>query len=815
MSRHLRRLLAATAAAALLGPGLGLGAPAYAQQDVDTSAPPPPSGDSAPSGMDDGDPLDAHPAEPRIGTASAADPERGSLCLGYSGIDRANPVEQVMQGQIVLTDRPAVQVTRRGQVDWSLDPYGDPTWRLWFQSLRWTGSLLRAGNEAALQHGVEIARQWVANHTVAQLQGQDAEAVRHRANVLLCLRELTGPLDWLDRSLDDHARFLIDNYSGDWNHGLDDNLALYGVGCILERSDLRGYALQRNDNLVDVALHPDGGTNEQALGYDLYVFRRLRLLLDMARRCGDTVAAQTQRLVDAMPTFLAHATKPNGVLPNLGDSYAHDRPDSVPGPMAYVRSGGAVDAPPAERARIFASGYAFGRSGWGEGGRAFADESWWGARFGPARDVHGHEDRTSLLWHARGIDLLVDSGHVGYERTAYREFLSTPQAHNVLTVEGERWRSTATRLTRSDLRAGADFLEFEDRSYPGAPRQRSILVATDPDVVVVYDRADTATTRTFTQRWHLPPGTEATPVGRSFVDARLPDGHTKLIVQQVPFAGQELAAGATRVVAGRSSPLQGWRSFQVRERTAAPTVEMRRTGTSTRHLSVLTATDPGNEVLHDLVRTTDGSYLLSVQVGDQPFYARISPGGWLSRADGPVEPANRDTFIDDDSNVHQANIELLVAAEITFGCDTTGARFCPDGAVTRGQLATFLSRALDLPAATTDHFDDDDGTAHEDAINRAADAGIVQGVGERTYRSDAPVSRAASASMLVRALDLDAATRDHFGDDDGSTHEAATNALAERGITQGCSADGTRFCPTLTLTRGQMASLLVRALGLE
>ena len=31
-------------------------------------------------------------------------------------------------------------------------------------------------------------------------------------------------------------------------------------------------------------------------------------------------------------------------------------------------------------------------------------------------------------------------------------------------------------------------------------------------------------------------------------------------------------------------------------------------------------------------------------------------------------------------------------------------RFCPDNNVTRGQMAAFLTRALDLPAASKDYF---------------------------------------------------------------------------------------------------------------
>lgn len=110
------------------------------------------------------------------------------------------------------------------------------------------------------------------------------------------------------------------------------------------------------------------------------------------------------------------------------------------------------------------------------------------------------------------------------------------------------------------------------------------------------------------------------------------------------------------------------------------------------------------------------------------------------------------TFSDDDGNAHEANIEAIAAAAITQGCG--GTRYCPADAVTRGQMATFLTRALDLPASTTDHFTDDTGSTHEPAINAIADADITQGLGNGIYDPDGSVRRDQMASFLARALGL-------------------------------------------------------------
>ena len=171
-------------------------------------------------------------------------------------------------------------------------------------------------------------------------------------------------------------------------------------------------------------------------------------------------------------------------------------------------------------------------------------------------------------------------------------------------------------------------------------------------------------------------------------------------------------------------------------------------------------------------------------------------------------------FADDDGSIHEAAIAAIADAGITGGCSSDGISFCPDGLVTRAQMASFLVRALDLPAASRDYFGDDTGMAHEAAINALAEAGMTLGCGDGNYCPDEAVTRAQMATFLTRAFGLAPAEGDRFGDDAGSAHEAAINALAGAGIASGCDAEAGLFCPEDAVTRAQMASFLARALQL-
>ena len=130
---------------------------------------------------------------------------------------------------------------------------------------------------------------------------------------------------------------------------------------------------------------------------------------------------------------------------------------------------------------------------------------------------------------------------------------------------------------------------------------------------------------------------------------------------------------------------------------------------------------------------------------------------WLVRVleDSPPSGGGTSRYVDvDDSLWWAPYVERLALLGVTAGCATDPARFCPADAVTRAQMATFLTRAFGLAAGP--------------------------GAG--------------------------------FVDVEGGPHQPGINALAASGVTVGCATDPLRFCPTEAVTRGQMATFLTRAL---
>ena len=198
-------------------------------------------------------------------------------------------------------------------------------------------------------------------------------------------------------------------------------------------------------------------------------------------------------------------------------------------------------------------------------------------------------------------------------------------------------------------------------------------------------------------------------------------------------------------------------------------------------------------------------FFLEENETNQCGYARIS---WTSQSSAVTVEGRGLTCPNDwSASPFAADIAWAWDTGITNGC--APELFCTNNNVTREQMASFLARALALPAATADHFTDDESSAHEEDINRVAEAGISLGCGGTRFCPRSGVTRAEMASFLARAYALPEALVDHFTDDEGSLHEDAINRIADAGITLGCG--GTRYCPNAVVTRGEMTAFLHRA----
>ena len=187
--------------------------------------------------------------------------------------------------------------------------------------------------------------------------------------------------------------------------------------------------------------------------------------------------------------------------------------------------------------------------------------------------------------------------------------------------------------------------------------------------------------------------------------------------------------------------------------------------------------------------------------------------GLLGLSEDPASASSQFTDVD---GIHATNIDRIADAGITYGCNPpVNDRFCPERLLTRAEMASFLARALDLPPAQTP-FVDTDGSTHENNIAAIAEAGITYGCNPPANDRFCPeraVTRAEMASFLQRAFDVPRTDTTYFTT--GGVHVENINAIAAAGITAGCNRLGTQYCPDRALPRKEMASFLARAMDLS
>lgn len=115
----------------------------------------------------------------------------------------------------------------------------------------------------------------------------------------------------------------------------------------------------------------------------------------------------------------------------------------------------------------------------------------------------------------------------------------------------------------------------------------------------------------------------------------------------------------------------------------------------------------------------------------------------------PAKPENPFVDVPENKYFHDA---VLWAAENDITGGTTATTFSPYASCTRGQLVTFLWRAVGEPAARSgiSFTDVAPGRYCEKSVAWAAENGIVGGYSDGTFRPDATVTRQQTAAILWR-----------------------------------------------------------------
>jgi len=421
---------------------------------------------------------------------------------------------------------------------------------------------------------------------------------------------------------------MTENWGGPSNHGTDESIAMFGVGCTLGRADLKSRAVERLTEAITTAIDPQGSTNEQSVGYAMFNYLLWGRATTALKRCGADPGSVIDERRRALADWLALATTSTGKLPQVGDAVSQAPQGAAGTSLEYAATLGRTGTKPTRRTAVFDAGYIFGRTGGGET-RPFTQESSYSIRFGPARRYHGHDDHMSITYTSHGRDILIDPGHSGYQLDKWQAWTKSQFAHNVMTIPSAKTAFVETRLVRAAIAPTSEYYTLNDTPAPGVDRTRDVLVLKDPDLIVTLDRGQSATDQRYETLWHLAPDQKVTVQSATTAVAAKPGDSTKTYLLQIPY-GQQLPADAVTVAQGQQDPVQGWYFPDIFHRQSAPVVKFNRNGTSATILSAVVPARSGEKVAFS-TRIVGTMFFVDLTVGQRKATIRVQPDGRLTR----------------------------------------------------------------------------------------------------------------------------------------------------------------------------------------
>lgn len=218
---------------------------------------------------------------------------------------------------------------------------------------------------------------------------------------------------------------------------------------------------------------------------------------------SDSVALNSQSQISDL---WVHATRPDGTITPSGSAeFQRNWIDVVPQTAAERYAATASNAGEASDDLIYTngSGWAFGRSGWGETERDFEQETHFSLRFGRLESLGRHEDCTAMTFSAMGVNWIDD--YPGHGKTSETSPWANRDHHSCVAIDGRYRTHGDAELTRKRITEHCFDLEVRDRCHSPVAMTRRLVYSRSGDYAVVVDQSRSADPHHGTQNWIVPP----------------------------------------------------------------------------------------------------------------------------------------------------------------------------------------------------------------------------------------------------------------------------------------------------------------------
>ena len=459
-------------------------------------------------------------------------------------------------------------------------------WYLYFQSLKVVGYLANgaevSGDTRYLEKAAEIIESWFDFHHNNKTPppyawGDHATAERVR-NVTHFLRAYSSSKDIhlpdsffekVRTILRQHATWLLDEENYDpYNHGMMTSIALTQIAFTFPELDHGGLwketSISRIKERIENDLSIEGVHLEHSPYYQL-VFINLVLKVEEYLDAKNVCLFQADDdTIEKMKQYIAYMIKPNQRLPMIGDTSDRMLTQHYNHPwITYSLSGGNDGASPPDNSMVYPdANVAIFRDEW-KAGDNFTKTSYLMFQSGFHSKYHKHADDLGFILYSGGEDIFVGPGVYAYGSSEYRQYVTSAQAHNTLTVDGKTYAISRDNVGKADVTAYSleeafDFVQGSHTMYEGVELKRGIVFIR-PATILVIDEAVSGTEHSIQQIWNL------SPVAHDLkFDS---DGASFLVGENGAYAEIRQLSPTTGVnhYYGQEEPVRGFISPQQRE----------------------------------------------------------------------------------------------------------------------------------------------------------------------------------------------------------------------------------------------------------
>jgi hypothetical protein len=250
------------------------------------------------------------------------------------------------------------------------------------------------------------------------------------------------------KAIADHGDFLAGHPYGPGNHFLLAMAGLFTQGVLFPELADSAFWRERAAEQLLLSLErntlPEGCWYELAPGYHQWVVNKCLDAIRLSDRAGNPSKPEVQLKdrVRKMAEWNVHLAAPDLTIPTVNDGAPPVKVDSLgraadvyPESALLRWAAGCEDAstppPPFTSIALPDSGYIVMRTGWAKTDTYVVFDT------GPLGGWHGHMDALNLVAAFGGKVVIFDNGGYKYDKSEWRKFGPTTQAHNTILVDGQ------------------------------------------------------------------------------------------------------------------------------------------------------------------------------------------------------------------------------------------------------------------------------------------------------------------------------------------------------------------------------------------